>query len=307
MGMIIPHKPARRWILPAVVLLGAVCHASAAAGSAEEADEPPSRIVSTAPNLTEILFALGLGDRVVAVSDFCDFPPEAAALPRVGGFVDLSFEALVAARPDIVVLLESHAGVARRIDRLGIRTVLVNDESLDDILAAIRTIGVACGADARADALIERMRGRIDGIRERGREAAGGARPRVLLCFGRNTRGGELSSVYAATEDSLFGELVLLAGGRPVPEDAAILYPQLSVEGIHALDPDIVVELSGSGDPAFAREIAPPGGVLESLGAVRRGQWHLVTGEWAVRPGPRILRLAGELSDLLGAWREGAP
>lgn len=268
------------------------------------AEEPPRRIVSTAPNLTEILFELGLGKCVVGVSDFCNYPEEAKRKPKIGGFVDTSIEAILALRPDLVVLLESHAQGIRQLQSLNVPLLVVRDQSLADIQDAIEKIGSRCGAVEAARKILSR----IEQHGSRGVTAAtadASLAPRVLVCFGRLEQTGKPVSFYAGARGSLYDELVRLAGGRSAIVSSAPLYPQLSIEGIYATDPDIVIELTGAGDPGLSGNLTGDLSPLKPLRAVRNGHWHVVEGEWAVRPGPRIFQLIEPLKKAVSQWMDG--
>src|SRR3954470_481013 len=138
----------RRWILIATV-------AAAFAGSyalkrnltvRPEAARPPggaARVVSLAPSITEVLFELGLGDRVVGVTRYCVFPPEARAKPQIGGYYDPNYEAISAARPDLAVVLPEHAEIRKELEHLGLKVLTVDHTSVQGILASIQLIGDA--------------------------------------------------------------------------------------------------------------------------------------------------------------------
>lgn len=278
--------------------------ASAQGSRAVESDpeRSPHRIVSTAPNLTEILFGLGLGDRIIGVSDFCTYPEEARRKPKIGGFVDTSIEAIVALKPDLVVLLESNGDSIRKLDALHVPTLVVRDESLADIREAVRRIGERCGAQAAAQRLLTEWDALVQAVPPRE-----GAIPRVLVCFGRIESGGQPSSFYVGAVGSLYDELVALAGGQTAVPKGTTLYPQVSVEGMYAIDPDLVIELTGAGDPGFRGRLTGDLGALSALRAVREGHWRVVEGEWAVRPGPRILQLVEPIAREIQAWRRDQP
>ncbi|MDZ7619631.1 MAG: helical backbone metal receptor, partial [Patescibacteria group bacterium] len=124
----------------------------------------PSRIVSMAPSITETLFALGLGGRVVGVTRFCSFPAEVAELPRVGGHLDPNLEAILRLRPDLVVLMTEQADLADSLHQLGVRTLAVGDDSVEQVLDTITTLGTHCGATEQATALVDSLQSRMQAI-----------------------------------------------------------------------------------------------------------------------------------------------
>src|SRR6266852_7265190 len=127
----------------------------------------PKRIVSTAPSVTETLFALGLGDRVIGVSTYCHYPPEAASRQRIGTYLRPNVEAIAALRPDLVILQSMPNGAGSQLARMKLNVLEVNHGNLESLLAAIQTIGARCGVGDRASQLVSQMRSRLDAIRKR--------------------------------------------------------------------------------------------------------------------------------------------
>src|SRR5687768_6582781 len=152
----------------------------------------PSRIVSTSPSITETLFALGLGDRVVGVSEFCRFPVEVASLPKLGPFLTPDPERIAALRPDLVILHSIPNGIDRRLIALKIPFAVVQRGTMDSVMASIRIVGAAAGVSARSDALVTDLARRLDRLRQ---SAPPGSRPSVLFIIGR--RPGMLADLVA--------------------------------------------------------------------------------------------------------------
>jgi iron complex transport system substrate-binding protein len=246
---------------------------------ARPAAGPPQRIVSTSPNTTETLFALGVGARVVGRSRYCDYPPEATALPVVGGFVDASFEAILGLRPDLVVGGRGPAGRALvdKIESSGIPTFFPRTESIAEIDAMVVDLGKRLGLPERSADLVERMRSRrasIAGALE------GAAKPRTVLVLG-------LSPIVVAGPASLHDELLRLAAAQNVI-DAGGPYPTVGIEHLLRLDPDVVVDLTAAEAGGGRPPIGPDAPGWRDLPAVRQGRVRSLAGDAAVRPGPRI-------------------
>lgn len=199
------------------------------------------RIVSLSPSVTEILYGIGAFDRVVAVSSYCEYPPEVEDLPRVGGWTDTNLEQLVALRPDLVILtgVDAQAPLMEpKLSALGIETLAVGSQSLADIYEAIETIGGVVDREAEARALVESMRAELADIRARTRDAP---RPKVLVVVDRLP--GTLRDVYIATEGSYLTELVTVAGGDPITPPAPHNYTQISTEALVSLDPEVIFDM----------------------------------------------------------------
>jgi iron complex transport system substrate-binding protein len=254
--------------------------------------------VSLSPSTTETLFALGLGDRVVGVTRFCQYPPEAQTRTKVGGYLDPSYEAIVALEPDLVVLRGEKAEYVDGFKALGLEVLAVRHQSVDDILAAIRTIGRACGAQDRADRLAADLEDRMQQLRQR---TAGLERPRVLLVIERTLGTGKIQDVYVAGGDGFLHATIELAGGQNACPKTSVGAPVVSADGIVQMNPEVIVELMSKERLAgrSEQEVLADWQPLSDLAAVRAGRVYLVADEGILVPGPRFLRLAERLARLI--------
>jgi iron complex transport system substrate-binding protein len=237
---------------------------------------------------------LGLQDAIAGVTRYCAFPPEAAAKPRVGGYIDPSVEAVYALKPDLVVMLSEQAGYRARLERLGIETLEVDHGTVSGILGSMIKIGTACGKYREGLALERGIRSRMERIQAGLR---GAYRPRVLVCVGRNMGSQDISDVYAAGEASFHHELIGLAGGR----NAVTLrgaYPQLSSEGIMSVDPDVIIDMvPAEGSRQQTREdVTRAWRALTAVRAVRDSRVYVLTGDYSVIPGPRFIELLEDMA-----------
>ena len=189
--------------------LAVVCAPASITGAAT-----PARIVSTSPSITESLFALGLGGRVVGVSTSCRYPPEALRLPKIGSFLRPDAELIARLRPDLVVVHAGPNDVPRQLSVLGIRAVSVNRGTLAGVYSSIRTIGAAADVGDRADALIADLQARLARVRV---AVAGRPPKKVLIVIGR--RPGTLSDLVAVGRDSYLNDLVSIGGGVNILDD----------------------------------------------------------------------------------------
>jgi len=260
--------------------------------------DTPERIISMAPSTTEILFELGLGSRVVGVTRYCDYPEAAKDITKVGGYVDPSYETIVALKPDLVALLTSHRDVERALAKLGIPTRMLPHETLSDIQEAIHTIGEVCGVPKSAATLLESFTCRSNAVQE---AIQGSPKPRVLLCIGRDTGADQLSGIYIAGRNGFYDEIIALAGGVNAYRDVTVAYPQISVESIIRMNPDVIIELVDYLPPngKTAEELTAQWRQLHTVTAVRKHRVHLITGMHALRPGPRYVFFLEELARLL--------
>jgi len=249
---------------------------------------PCKRIISLAPSITEILFTLGLGDRVVGVTRYCTYPPEAAAKQQVGGYLDANYEAIVSLRPDLVCMTDSHRKALHYMKELNIPVLVVSHENIGDILASIKTIAAACGAAERAEKIISSLSKRIDIIRKKTKNRL---RPRVLLTVERDYDAAHFRNIYIAGTTTYFSELIACAGGENAYRGSDIRYPCISGEGFLKLDPDIIIEMlpMGSDRHVSPRSLSAQWNRLADLTAVQNRRIHIFTQDFLPVPGPRFI------------------
>ena len=286
----------RRLIAP-VVALTLAWIAGCGATATPPSPPQPRRIVSLSPALTEILFALDLGERVAGVTSFCDWPPEAREKPKVGGYADPSVETILGIRPDLVVVSPGpgNRDAALALERAGIRVEVVPAETLAETLAAFELVARATGVPERGAALAAKVRAQLDGVASR---ASGQPRVRSLFCV-------QTEPVIVAGAGTLPSELLEIAGGENVV--SLPRYPTLGVETILELAPSVILQ---------SRMDAPPAGSegseaafwrrWSSIPAVREGRVHVLENPLALRPGPRVGEAAEQLEALLQLRTEPA-
>jgi len=264
---------------------------------AQEPASCPKRIVSLAPNITEILFALGLGDKVVGVTRYCDFPAQAKKITQVGGLVDANYEQIVTLQPDLAILLDSNDEGKRELEKLKIQVLAIPHETIQDIHEGIRSIGRACGAEVRAHEILSDLTQRTEAIT---RAVKGVSCPSVLICIGRDLEGGQLSRMVVAGRNGLYDEIIELAGGVNVYRVEKVAYPQVSPEGVIHLNPDIIVDLVSKIKPGETtqEEIVQQWNRLRPVKAVRERRVYVIEGDHALRPGPRYIQFLEELARL---------
>ncbi len=264
---------------------------AAATGLMRGTSDPPAapaaagRVVSLVPAVTEMLFAIGAGAQVVAVSSFDAFPPEVTSLPRVGALLDPDTERILALRPDLVIVYGSQTDLQTRFERAGIRVLSYRHAGIDDVFDTMRAVGGATGRRDAAERVAEAMTSQLGAIRER---VAGRTRPRVMLVFGRQR--GTLREIYASGGRGFLHEMLEVAGGENVFGDMDRESVQPSTETVLARAPVVILEIQATGgasEAARAREAAV-WSTLASVPAVRDGRIHFLTGDRFVVPGPRI-------------------
>jgi iron complex transport system substrate-binding protein len=251
----------------------------------------PSRIVSLVPAVTEVLFAIGAGPQVVAVSSYDHEPPDVERLPRVGALLDPDLERVLSLRPDMVVIYGSQQELAQKLAGAGIRTLPYRHGGVADALATIEQVGRETGHADGSRRVVRELSQQLAAVRAR---VSGRPRPRVLLLFGREPM--TLRGIYASGGAGFLSDLVEIAGGQNVFADVARESVQAGTELILTRRPDVIIELRA--DAMAASEISRETGawaVLPAVPAVRDGRIVFLTGSDMVVPGPRIGRAAERL------------
>ena len=261
--------------------LAACC---AALAFAVAAVQPARRIVSLVPAVTEMLFALGAGPQVVAVSSYDEFPPEVRSLPRVGALLDPDVERVLALRPDLVVSYGSQTDLQGQLGRAGIPVFSYRHAGLDGIFQTIGALGAATGHQADADRLGNRLRAELDAIRAR---VKGRPRPRTVLVFERDP--ATLRGLYVSGGRGFLHEMLDIAGGENVFADIQREAVQPSHETLLTRAPDVIIEVSATGlRTNTAADERKAWAQLGSLPAVRTGHIYFLNGDHLVVPGPRV-------------------
>jgi iron complex transport system substrate-binding protein len=280
------------FLMAGLAILGAIVAASGCSRAGPEGvpargSGAPQRIVSLSPSITETLFALGLGDRVIGVTRHCRYPREAQSRTIVGSHFDMSFEAIVALEPDLVILRGENQQAASFLQQQGVSVLEVDHRSVEGVLDSLAVIGRRCGAEVKAAALGAAIRTEMDQV---ARKTAGLARPRVLVVAQRTLGSGKVEDVYVAGSDSFFDRLISLAGGQNACPRGRPGFPVVSAEGILSMNPQVIVDLIAKERQAgLAKEtILRDWRHLDEVDAVRTGRVHLVDDDYVFIPGPRL-------------------
>ncbi len=245
-------------------------------------EEVPQRIVCFGPSITEIAFALGLGERVVGVDDFSDYPEEAQALPKVGNSFAPSIESLVALEPDLVLTLK-HTQFNSELEALGIDYLVFNPSDVDGILHNIELVGAITDTIDEAAALVESMEERIADVEQR----VEGVSP-VSVFFIIDATDPILP--WTAGPGSFIDVLITMAGGENVAHEAPMAWAQFSIEEVVSADPDIIIVQTMFGDtPTISIEALEAHPIWGEMSAVSQGNVRLINGDLVSRSGPRIV------------------
>ena len=256
----------------------------------------PARLVSLAPSNTELLFELGVGDRLVGVTEFCNFPEPAKNVERVAGYSSMSLEKIVAVEPDLVVAARGNdLQNLEALRSLGFPVFALDIQSVSQLIGAAGRLGKALGATGRADSLQEAWRDRLHQIQSRVDTTKG--RPKVMWGYWGET-------VYTAGAGTAIDDVIRLAGGFNVGESAPGAWPQVSLETVISWSPDVIITTYLPGD-ATADVLEEEIDRLRqmdgwgTLPAVLNGRIYYLPSDWLMRPGPRLLEALEMLADKL--------
>ncbi len=253
------------------------------------------RIVSLAPSITEILFALDLGDSVVGVTRYARYPPAVLTRTKIGGYYDPGYEAIIALNPDLVIMLPEHEEPARYLGNLGLNLLVVNHRDISGILNSITAIGKVCGAEQKAMDIVRNLRGRIERIRHK---TYGLNRPRVMISVGRNMGSGSLRDVYISGRGGFYDEMIRIAGGVNA-YTGDIAFPVISGEGIARMNPDVIIDMvpdldqKGLDKTLIIKEWEKN---LPDVDAVRNDRVYVFGEDYVVIPGPRLILIIEEMA-----------
>jgi len=248
----------------------------------------PQRIVSLAPSHTEILFALGLGDRVVGVTRYCNYPEEAKEKEKVGGFIDIDLEKVIALKPDLILAFGTlQNSLVTELEERGQTVFWLYPYTVNDILESFERIGKLTGSSTAAQQLGKRIEARIKAVDARLKDIPDQERPTVFRVMG-------LEPLGTIGGDAFQTDVYHLAGGKNIFADTDKDYFQLELETLIELDPDIIVICGEDEEQAKARIRSQEG--WEGLTAVKADRIVVISCDLICRPSPRIAQTIEQLA-----------
>lgn len=252
----------------------------------------PKRIISLSPSINEIIYGLGSWKSVVGVTIYSDFPPEVKNLPTVGGWINPNLEAIVALRPDLVIMIKDQDKIfGDKIRKLGLKTLSVESTTIKDISDSILEIGKALGKDSGAREVTENFKSSLDEI---GTKVVGVRPKRVLLVVGRNP--GTLEDIYVISRKSYINEIINIAGGENVVKND-VFSVKVSKESILSLNPEVIVEVNH--ERINKNETLKVWDELKDVSAVKNKEVYILTDTALLHPSQRVAQAARTLAEIL--------
>ena len=259
----------------------------------QEASAAPQRVISTSPAITEILFALGAGDRVVGVTDFCSYPESACRLPSIGGTLNPSSEAWIGLKPDLIIHQADSEAVHDHAKILGIPTLTVSVRNLKSILTTTQIIADSLHTPKAGQQLVQQLKTGIDHYQSR---LDSQTPKQVLLLLGDSN--DPARDLYAVGKGTFLDELLTVAGGENVLSANMAKYPKISKEFIISKSPEIIIEVGPMSklSEVELKKRRNDWGRFSTIRAVQNNHIYFISADHILIPGPRLLSSIDKLT-----------
>ena len=267
--------------------------------SAETPKKEYQRIVSLLPSVTEIIYALNAQDKLIGVTSYCQYPPEAQKKRIVGGLLDANYEILYDLNPDLVILEVNSSQANDTIKKMGIETLLMETRSIPEILRSITMLGSLLGREKEGRAIVQDLESTIQTIQTK---TANLKKPKVLITYLRPIGEGTIRDVFVAGNFTYFEDLINITGGENAYRGSQqITSPVLSAEGILRLNPDIIIELmSNTLEAKYSPEIIKKDwDMLPQLDAYQNKHIYILQQPYISIPGPRLGRALLDIAAII--------
>ncbi len=253
----------------------------------------PERIISLSPTNTELLFALGLGDRVMGVTDYCNYPPEALNRTKVGGITNVNVEQVAALNPDVIFAASlTKKETAEKLESMGYATFVNDPRNVSDIEKSIRNVGKICGADDNATRLIGQVNASMKAIADKTSGLNESQKPKVLMLL-------DTTDCYVAGSNCYGDDLIKITGGINVA-DQLNDYQAMSKEAIIKADPEIIImPVDQYSQADFEKLRNGTDDWMRQLSAVKNGKVYAVASDPIFRPGPRVIEAAQAMAKIV--------
>ena len=264
------------------------------AGRVVRIERMPEKIISLAPSNTEILYALGLEDRLVGVTEYCDYPEAAKEKPQIGGFSTVDIERVVEIQPGLILATNIHKDeIMPQLERLGLTVLTLDPKTVNEVLEAIDLIGRFTGKTKEAARLTTEMENRIKAVTDKTAALPEAQRPRVFYILWHDP-------LRTVNSESRIHELIVKAGGINIASDLEGGYPTMSLEAVIMANPQVIIAGGGHGtseDLPFQFAMTEPR--LKDVDARHNGRVYEIDSDLTSRPGPRIVEGLERLAEFI--------
>ena len=261
----------------------------------QKTEKSCSRIVSTAPSITETLFKFGYGDRIVGVTDDCLFPEEVSKIETIGRVLNVNLEKVLSLRPDVVMVIDANHELIEKMRSLGLKVLSFDHSTINGFVASLPVIASECGKKPGLDEMISQYRKVIKEpeIQKKKRK--------VMMVVGRDYHSGSIKDIYLAGNDGFYSEIIKACGLENV-YSGELSYPKIQVEGIVSMNPDVIVDIitSKQFSPKDEKNLKSVWKVLKDVKAVQTNQVFIMNKNYWSIPGPRFPEIIKDLNIMLG-------
>jgi iron complex transport system substrate-binding protein len=255
-------------------------------------DKVPQRIISLAPSNTEILFALGLADRIVGVTEYCDYPPAAQEKPKIGGYSTVDLEKVVQLEPDIIFATSMHeAETIPELEKLGLKVVVIDPQTIEEALEAITLVGNCTDRNQEASQLVVEMSNYFQSVADKTKNLLPGERPQVFYAV-------RADPLYTAGSGTLINELIEMAGGTNIFQSLSG-YPSVTLEEVVQANPQVIIAGSSMGSAESALAFLGTDNRLENVDARITNRLYEIDADIVSRPGPRLTDALSQLASMI--------
>lgn len=262
-------------------------------GSSLELAQPAHRLISLSPSNTEMVYYLGLQDRLVGVTEFCNYPPEAKNKPQVGGFSTVDVEKVISQQPDLVLASDIHSkSVTPMLQKLGFSVVTFQPKTLEGVIGNFELLASLCGTAPQSAEKISSLKNRMDAIASLTQGLPEDKRPATLVVIWHDP-------LMAAGRDTLVDDIIRLTGGRNIARDISG-YASLSIEAVLNADPEVIIIPTSMGEAGIEIWDAVTGDArLQDVTAIRKGTIYKIDGDVILRYGPRSFDALEQMASLI--------
>jgi len=254
-----------------------------------------TQIISLSPNITEIIYALDADSDLVAVSDFCRYPAEALQKEKIGGLLNPNIEKIVALKPTHLFGLPSHEDLNIKLSEFGLKIIMVNNETINDVLKSIETISQSLNIIDLGEKLNESIKDSLNYYRQ---IKTTQSHPTAMLIIGKEP--GSINNITVAGPNTFLNEIWELIGGKNIFIDLPVKYSQINFEEIIKRNPDLIIQFDASkNDGILKNAIGSEWNTLQKVNAIKNQNMYLVSADYILTPGPRMIKIVKDFKKII--------